>query len=273
MKGKAPLRRTEDPMFSRPGEENAAMAGIPGNVLVGRDQELAALTQRLAGRHSLLLHGPAGVGKTALLRAVLPNHPEILYCPESSSKQTVFRALAAALAARDRTAASVLGGPDGIKAKSAVSLKGIVQDRLRCGKYWVVLDHLRMPSQAFAADIKDVAGWATTPILGVARSHHMEDVGFLKSLFIDRSEKLELRNFDDAQAERFARQVVEDSRLTATNMGEFLARVLQFSAGNPGAIIGMVNMAKLPKYRSGTQIMLSPLYIDYRLGSGVATTR
>ena len=42
-----------------------------------------------------------------------------------------------------------------IKAKSAVSLKGIVMDALKEGKYCIVLDHLSRPSYAFAAVVRE----------------------------------------------------------------------------------------------------------------------
>jgi len=233
--------------------------------LFRREKELAILRQRIATRHSFLLHGPAGVGKTMLIRALLPELPEVLYCRDASGKQRVLRAIASALAERGATATRVLGGPEGIRTKSAVSLKGIVQDLLRSAKYWVVLDHLQRPSQAFAADIKEIAGWAMTPVLGIARSDHMEDVGFLMALFSDRSEKVELHNFDEVQAAEFARMVAASSGLAASNAAEFMSRVVELSHGNPGAIAAMVEMGKSPKYRAGEQIMVSPLYIDFRL--------
>ena len=235
------------------------------NGVFGRNNELATVQQRLSKRRSFLLHGPGGVGKTALIRELLREHPEALYCPDSSGKQVVLRAMATALLERSDVARRMLKSPEGIKAKSAIALKGIVLELLRAGKYWIVLDHLSMPSQAFAADVKEMAGWGGTPVLGIARSDHMEDVGFLMALFSDRSEKLELRPLDEALADQFVRKVVEASGLIAENLPEFIARVLELGRGNPGAITSMVSMADLPKYRLGAQIMVAPLYVDFRL--------
>jgi Cdc6-like AAA superfamily ATPase len=241
--------------------------------LFARETELTAVRQRIARRHSFLLYGPLGVGKTTLIRSILPEHPEVLYCPDSSGKQMVLRAVAAALFEQSSVARRELDSPERIKTKSAVSLKGIVLDALRAGKYWIVLDHLRMPSQAFAADVKAIAGWGMTPVLGVARSDHMEDVGFLMPLFSDRSEKLELRALDEVRAQQFAHAVIAAAGLRADNTAEFIARVLDLSRGNPGAITSMIEMAKLPKYRSGDHIMMTPLYIDFRLNWQPATAR
>ena len=40
---------------------------------------------------------------------------------------------------------------------------------------------------------------------------------------------------------------------------------MDVSHGSPGAIIRMVEMATLPKYRIDGHIKTSPLYIDFRL--------
>jgi hypothetical protein len=231
----------------------------------GRETELAALEQRLVQRRSFLLHGAAGVGKTVLVQALLPAHPQLLYCADSSGKLAVVCALAAALAAVDREAAGVFGGEKGISGSSAVALKGMVRDILAGGRYWVVLDHLKRPSQRFAAEITEMAGWSKTPILGIARSDHMEDTGFLLSLFSGKSEKMLLRNLDPVPAGEFARRVAKRTELQARNLEEFLARAVELSEGNPGDIERMVCMARLPQYRSDDRIKAAPLYIDSRL--------
>ena len=231
-----------------------------------REEELQALKQRLQKRKSFLLHGPSGVGKTLLIRSLLPQVPAALYCENSATAQVVFRSVAHALLDhRDQRVRTSCRNSDGIQAKSAVSLKGIVMDALREGSYWIVLDHLNRPSQSFAAAVREIVSWCSTPVIAVARSSHMEDTGFLQQLYSDRAEKTELKNFDSAVAEQFAHEAVKRAGLSASNIGVFLAKVLELSEGNPGAILSMLQMAQYSKYRTDEHIKITPLYIDFRM--------
>lgn len=231
-----------------------------------REEELQALKQRLLKRKPFLLHGPTGVGKTLLIRSLLQEMPPGLYCENSATAQVLFRTVAQTLLERhDRRIKTSCRTPDGIQAKSSVSLKGLVMDALRQGSYFIVLDHVNRPSQAFAAVVKEIIRWCSTPVVAVARSSHMEDTGFLQPLYSDRSEKYELKNLDAATAERFAEEMVRRAGLSASNIGEFLAKVLELSGGNPGAMVSMLDMAKYPKYRTAEHIKVTPLYIDFRM--------
>jgi AAA+ ATPase superfamily predicted ATPase len=239
--------------------------------IYGRDAELEQLRQLVSSRRSFLLHGPAGVGKTLLLKRLAGEVPGMVVCDESSSSQTVFRALAAGLFARqNRHVLQACGrsGLNAIKEKSAVSIRGIVADALREASYWIVLDHLKSSSQSFAVSLKDVCNETATPLIAVARSAHMEDVGFLLAIFSDRSEKYALRNFDSDTAREFAMRAAQEMRLNAANRDETIQKIVHYSKGNPGAILAMVEMAASPKYVSGGHVKLSPLYIDFRLRWG-----
>lgn len=229
------------------------------------------MNQFLAKRRPFLIFGPSGVGKTLLLRDALTEFQPVLYCDDSSTIHVVFRRLAFALhRLNNPRARNAFRDEAAIATKSAVSLKGIVMDALREGEYSIVLDHLKRPSCSFAAAVREITGWASTPVSTLARSSHMEDTGFLQPLYGDRSQKCEIRNFDDATARHFACEVVRRRSLSAANMSEFLKKVLEFSGGNPGAIITMVEMARYPKYRFEDHIKISPLYIDFRMQGGVA---
>lgn len=236
--------------------------------IFGRDQELAAIRQRLSKRRSLLIHGPAGVGKTLLVRSVVSGLPALLYSAESDTIHVVFRSIAAELlqlgSARICKAAGTRG-VEALNAKSALSLRGVVKDELREGEFCLVLDQVQRPSTAFASVIRDLIVGCDTPVIALARSAHMEDVGFLHSIFGDRPDRYELRNFNPELAVGFARISSERLGLTAENLGAFLDRVVELSNGNPGAIVRMLSMAAGPKYRSEDRIKTVPLYIDFRL--------
>jgi hypothetical protein len=236
--------------------------------IFGRAEEQASLAKRLASRRPLLIHGPTGVGKTLLTTAVLKDVSDFLYSHDSSTINVVFRNVAHRL--WERRAPQLVksfgrAGADAIKTKSAANLKGVLREALHEGHYCLVLDHIKRPSYAFASAVREVMGWCNTPVITVARSAHMEDTGFLQAFYPDRADRFELKNFNPEVAESFAVTVAKRAGLSAQNMDDFLGRVLEYSQGNPGAIVAMLEMAKHPQYRSDDRIKITPLYIDFRL--------
>ena len=241
---------------------------MTSDVILGRDQELQAIGEHLRRRHPFLAYGPPGVGKTLLVTHLLRGHSDFLYSPDSATPATMLRHVAAQLwkLQSPRVVKSFgSAGLEALKCKSAVNLKGVVFDALREGRYCIVLDHIRRPPHAYAALVRELLGWCGTPVITLARSAHMEDTGFLQPIYSDRRIQLELKNFDIETAERFARSMADRAGLGAGNRPDVLDHLVEYSHGNPGAILAMLEMAKQPKYRSEDRVKLTPLYIDFRL--------
>jgi hypothetical protein len=65
--------------------------------------------------------------------------------------------------------------------------------------------------------VQDVCNRTESRLIAVARSAHMEDVGFFFPMFSDRSEKYALRNFDSDTAREFAVRTAQEMHLNAAN--------------------------------------------------------
>ncbi len=240
---------------------------ISNSTIFEREEELEQLRKRFLIRRSFLFHGPVGVGKTLLLRQVVSEFTDVLYSPQNPTSQSLYRNLAVSLLELEQPVLvkSCPQGRESLQEKTVISLKGLVRDALHDSKYLVIMDHLVQPSQALAASIRELMLNCSVPVIAVSRSAHMEDAGFVLPLLPDRSERFSLQNFDSGPARRFAVVSAEREGVTAKNIEQFLARVVEFTDGNPGAVLQMIRLAKAPKYLHESQIKIAPLFIDYRI--------
>lgn len=236
---------------------------------VERVEEMARLHARAQARKSLLIFGPAGVGKTRLLQEFAKTQPFALYVRDTSTPRELALALVAGLRNVPR---KDLRLPKDPQALSTSSLKGMVHRALDTLPFMMILDQLSGPSRVLTHMIKELNYYDRTPVFFVARTPHMEDIGTLQPLCADRSEQVEVKNLPPPIAMEFAHREADKSELWATNLEEALHSIVGWSEGNPGGILQMLRMAHLPKYRLDDQIKTHVLYLDYRMGrSGSAS--
>jgi hypothetical protein len=231
---------------------------------VEREDELNRLRNQATIRKSLLVFGPAGVGKSRLLRAFVAGQPLALHVAQVRSPREFLLAFLHELHSADEA----IDVPENLGALSTSSLKGIVHRALDGHPFLMVLDHLDAPSSVVTRMIKDLYYYGRTPVIFASRSPHQEDIGALRSLCANKLERLELKNWPPQIALEFAWRNAERSELCASNLESVLPALVEWSDGNPGAILQMLQMAHLPQYRVGDQIKAHILYVDYRLGRG-----
>jgi hypothetical protein len=229
---------------------------------VEREEELGRLQNQAKIRKPMLVFGPEGVGKSRLLRAFVESQPLALYVAQTRAPREFLLGLLHALHSADPE----IGVPDNGDTLTSSSLKGIVHRALDTQPFLMVLDHLDAPSRVVTGMIKDLHYYGRTPVIFASRSPHMEDIGALRPLCANKSERLELKNWPPHIALEFARREAERIQLRASNLEAILPALVEWSDENPGAILQMMKMAHLPQYRAGDQIKAHVLYLDYRMG-------
>ena len=236
----------------------------PGySAVVERTEEFARLQAQAQRRKSMLIFGPEAVGKTRLLRTFVETQPLALFAAQVQSPRELLSALIEELRRVEKPGISL---PADSTSLSTGSLKGIVKRALDQHPFLLVLDHLAGPSRVATGLIKDLNYFDRTPVIFVARSPHMEDIGALQPMCAGKSERLELKEFVPPIALEFARKEASRTGLWASNLDHVLHELVEWSNGNPGAIVHMLKMAHFPRYYSGDQIKVHVLYLDYRMG-------
>ena len=231
-------------------------------ICVEREEEIGRLRNQVKIRKSLLVFGPEGVGKSRLLRTFVECQPLALYVGQTRSPRDLVLTLLHALHSADER----IKIPGNGATLSTSSLKGIVNRALDTQPFLMVLDQLDAPSSVVTGMIKGLHYYGRTPVIFASRSPHMEDIGALRSLCVNKSERLEVKNWPPHIALEFALRDAERLRLSASNLEAVLPSLVEWSEGNPGAILRMLKMAHLPQYRAGDQIKAHILYLDYRMG-------
>jgi DNA polymerase III delta prime subunit len=245
---------------------------------VDRESERRRLREGILNGESLVIEGPPGIGKTALLSEVIHSLPgelaaRCLCVAGAKDFQDLLRRLIRALYEAEeprlrtqlhRVGVSSLRFASWLKELPASRLRGTLYRAVEGGGYRVFLDHHPPLTQAAAKVIKELFWMRRTPMYLVPQAGAERSIARFDRFFYwgDR-ELLILGPLPRQAAKDLLESCIERFDLSQFDLTGFREEVLELSKHVPGAITKMCALAASPKYQYGSQIKVKSAYIDY----------
>jgi AAA ATPase domain len=243
---------------------------------VGREREVRRLHQAILQREGLVIHGPAGIGKTALLSKVCSHLPAelaaaILYIESYAGLRGLLANLLDSLRRQmDRALLRQLrpgdAHPDAfhywLRRQSTSHLRGSLYRCLDGARFAIFLDHVSHLTPAQAKVIREMIWARNTPVFLLTREAPETVLRRLPGTCWGDPPRLELGPLSQPQAAKLLEHCIRKFNLSSCGSPSFRREVLQLSGRVPGTIVKMCFLAQQARYRYGSQIKTQLLHID-----------
>jgi hypothetical protein len=249
------------------------------NVLIGREHELAILRSAIAERRSLLICGPAGAGKSALLQDALSSVDERLrrrcvVCKVEGAPIVIWQRLVRAFAVADdpevltrveNETGSSQHFENWVRAQTSLRLRGILRRAARGREYSIFLDSvLPLPDGNYRL-LQEWVWSARTPVILLGRGSTQHELGKAAQLYWHDGLRLNLGPLDLKSAESLLKHTIERCGLTELADAEFCNFILEQSDRLPGRIEQLCELACNATYHYEGHVKLHTLAIDFLL--------
>lgn len=233
--------------------------------LVGLLKEKRRIEEAVRRGKSMLILGPAGSGKTALVRSVAASVSGAIYLCYRPVLHEMLGSMAAALvrSGHPRFARLVKHGHAPEKwanAQTSVHLRGLIWNGLEAKGCLIILDGIDSSSSQAYRFFQRVYHSPGTMMLAIARD--VFRLGELHRLLWDPRRTIQMAPLTETEALTLFEGAADRFGLREFDLTGFRLRVLESAKGNPGQIVEMCRMAGDPQYRSGKHILFAPLRID-----------
>ena len=237
--------------------------------LVGLLRERQALVDSIRHGESLLLLGPGGSGKTALVRSALESElcgAPLVHVSHFDTLHDLLVTIARGLlrSGHRRFRQSVKSPGDWelwLARQTSVHLKGLLWTALEQESMPIILDGIDGAGHQTYRFLQRLYFAKGMTIIATARDHlHL---GELARLFWDPRKTRQIQPLSEAECRRLFESAVDHFRLRELSLEDFREKVLDSAKGNPGQIVEMCRFASNPMYVTASRhIKFAPLRID-----------
>jgi AAA ATPase domain len=259
-------------------------------MFVGRALERRKLREAILARHSLLVCGPPGSGKTALLEKTLATLPaavreKCLVCSADGSPRQIWRSLAGRLAEigdtevtsrKEREAGVAAPFDRWLQRQTSLRLRGILRRAMRSKSYWVVLEATTQLPAGVYRMLQEWMWSGRTPVILLARGFSENDLGRASRLFWHPGLRLELSPLQPSDLKTLLEDCLERFHLQKFTDEVFCDFLLEQCAGLPGRIVQLCGLASRSAYQYEGRVKLHTLAVDFLMqiqGDPKATSR
>jgi hypothetical protein len=228
-------------------------------MLIGRESESRLLHELIRQRKNILIAGPEGVGKSAIVDHVLTGGAvkNILYSKSSATlKETLANIAEFAL------------GSKNLHQKNILSLKKICYELLEASPDYAVLDHMAWVEPKFYGFLSYLKEQKIAFII-VTRSLDKKDIGHLWMGLYD-FDKVEIKNLDQTGTNQLIDYCAQSFDLKLHEATHFKNEVFTISKGNPKIIKELCRLAREEKYRARGYVDVKLMDLDRRIKNAVA---
>ena len=217
--------------------------------LIGRDTDLALVSQHVRTGRNLAIWGAEGIGKTELVSTAVERLPGVLYCADTSTLKTACESLLTQLGLSLRRA-------DNIRRKRTIL--EATSGRQFCFVFDQV-GHVTPKLLSLSEAVHD-----SHPMLLAARSLAWTDTGHLKMILWD-FDRLGLTNLRETEARLLVESKSVRLDLHLPDLPQFARELWRLTRGNPRRIVELCEQAASGRYMFGRRMSTKPLELDCRI--------